>query len=43
MKNTILDSIKLELPSNNLLNEFTKCIKENNRPKGLENIINIFT
>jgi len=42
MKNTILDSIKLELPSNHQLNEFTKHIKENNRPECLGSIISRF-
>ena len=31
MENAVLDSIKLELSSNHLLYEFTKCVKENNR------------
>ena len=39
IKNTILDNIKLELPSNYLLNEL---IKENNRSKGLKSIISKF-
>ena len=33
IKNTILNSIKLELPSNHFINEFIKYIKKNNRPK----------
>ena len=40
MKNTVLNSIKLELPSNYLLDKFTKHVKENNRPKNLGDIIN---
>ena len=39
IKNAILDNIKLELPSNYLLNEL---IKENNRSKGLKSIISKF-
>ena len=33
IKNTILNSIKLELSSNHFINEFTKYVKKNNRPK----------
>ena len=43
MKNTILDSIKLKSSSTYLLNKLTKCVKQNNRPKCLESIINKFT
>jgi len=39
IKNAILDNIKLELPSNHLLNEL---VKENNRSKGLKSIISRF-
>ena len=42
IKNTILDNIKLELPSNYLLNELIKYVKENNRSKGLKSIISKF-
>ena len=41
IKNAILDNIKLELPSN-YLNELIKCVKKNNRSKGLKSIISKF-
>jgi len=43
MKNTILDSIKLKLPSNYFLNKFTKHFKNNNKSEGLRDIISRFT
>ena len=42
MKNTTLNNIKLKLSNNHLLNKFTKHVKKNNRPKGLEDIISKF-
>ena len=39
MKNAILDSIKLKLSSNYLLNKFAQSVEQNNRPKGLGGII----
>ena len=42
MKNTMLDSIKLVLPSNHLLNKLAKHIKQNNRSKSLKDIISRF-
>ena len=39
MKNAILDSIKLKLSSNHLLNKLAQCVKQNNRPKDLGDII----
>ena len=38
----MLDSIKLELPTNYLLNELAKCVKQNNRPKSLGNVMSKF-
>ena len=43
MKNTLLNSIKLELSSNHLLNKLTKHIKENNWLKDFVNTISRFT
>ena len=43
MKNTILNIIKLELPSNHFLNELTKHIKQKNRPESLGGIISRLT
>lgn len=43
IKNTVLDNIKLELSSNHFLNEFTKCVKKNNRSEYLIDIISRFT
>jgi len=42
MKDTVLDSIKLELPSNHLLNELAKGVEQNNRLKGLRSVIGWF-
>ena len=38
----MLDSIKLVLPSNHLLNKLAKHIKQNNRSKSLKDIISRF-
>jgi len=43
MKDTVLDSIKLESPGNYLLNELAKGVEQNNRLKGLGNVIGWFT
>jgi len=43
IKNTILDNVKLELSSNHSLNEFTKCVKKNDRSEYLRGIISRFT
>jgi len=42
VKNAILDSIKLELPSNHLLNELAKHVKKHNGPKGLGDVVGQF-
>ena len=42
MKNATLNNVKLKLSNNHLLNKFTKHVKKNNRPKGLEDIISKF-
>jgi len=39
MENAVLDSIKLKLPCNHLLNKLAKHVKENNRLEGLGGII----
>jgi len=39
MKDTVLDSIKLELPSNHLLNELAKGVEQDNRSKGLGSVV----
>jgi len=43
MKDTILDNIKLKSSSNHFLNELVKSVKQNNRPKDLENTISRLT
>jgi len=43
MKDIVLDSIKLESPSNYLLNELAKYIKYDNKSESLMNIISRFT
>jgi len=43
MKNTVLNNIKLKPPSNYHLNELTKYVKQNNRPKCLKSIMSRFT
>ena len=42
MKNTVLDSIKLESPGNHLLNELAKGVEQDNRSKGLGSVIGWF-
>jgi len=42
MKDTVLDSIKLESPSNHLLNELAKGVEQDNRSKGLGSVIGWF-
>ena len=42
MEDTVLDSIKLELPSNHLLNELAKGIEQDNGPKGLGSVMGWF-
>jgi len=42
MEDTVLDSIKLESPSNHLLNELAKSIEQDNRSKGLGSVIGWF-
>jgi len=39
MEDTVLDSIKLELPSNHLLNELAKGVEQDNGPKGLGSVV----
>jgi len=42
MEDTVLDSIKLELPGNHLLNELAKGVEQDNRSKGLRSVIGWF-
>jgi len=42
MEDTVLDSIKLESPSNHLLNELAKGVEQNNGSKGLGSVIGWF-
>jgi len=42
MKDTVFDSIKLELPSNHLFNELAKGVEQNNGLKGLRSVIGRF-
>jgi len=42
IEDTVLDSIKLESPSNHLLNELAKGIEQNNGSKGLGSVIGWF-
>jgi len=42
MKDTMLDSIKLESSSNHLLNELAKGVEQNNGLKGLRSVIGWF-
>jgi len=39
MKDTVLDSIKLESPSNHLLNELAQGVEQDNGSKGLGSVI----
>ena len=42
MEDTVLDSIKLESPSNHLLNELAKGVEQDNRSKGLGSVVGWF-
>jgi len=42
MEDTVLDSIKLESPSNHLLNELAKGIEQDNGSKGLGSVVGWF-
>jgi len=42
MEDTMLDSIKLESPSNYLLNELTKGVEQDNGSKGLGSVVGWF-
>jgi len=42
MEDTVLNSIKLESPSNHLLNELAKGVEQNNRSKGLGSVVGWF-
>ena len=42
IKDTVLDSIKLESPGNYLLNELAKGVEQDNRLKGLRSVIGWF-
>ena len=42
MEGTVLDSIKLESPSNHLLNELAKGVEQDNGSKGLGSVIGWF-
>jgi len=42
MEDTVLDSIKLELPSNHLLNELAKGVEQDNGSKGLGSVVGWF-
>jgi len=39
MEDTVLDSIKLESPSNHLLNELAKGVEQDNGSKGLGSVV----
>ena len=43
VKDTVLNSVKLESPSNHLLNELAKGVEQDNRSKGLRNVVGWFT
>jgi len=43
IKDTVLDSIKLESPGNYLLNELAKGVEQDNRSKGLGSVVGWFT
>jgi len=43
IKDTVLDSIKLESPGNHLLNELAKGVEQDNRSKGLGSVVGWFT
>ena len=42
IEDTVLDSIKLESPSNHLLNELAKGVEQNNGPKSLGSVVDWF-
>jgi len=42
MEDTVLNSIKLESPSNHLLNELAKGVEQNNGLKGLGSVVGWF-
>jgi len=42
MEDTVLDSIKLESPSNHLLNELAKGVEQDNRLKGFGSVVGWF-
>ena len=42
MKDTVLDSVKLESPSNHLLNKLAKGVEQNNGPKSLGSVVDWF-
>jgi len=42
IEDTMLDNIKLESPSNYLLNELTKGVEQDNGLKGLRSVVNWF-
>jgi len=42
MEDTVLDSIKLESPSNHLLNELAKGVEQDNGSKGLRSVVGWF-
>jgi len=42
MKDTVLDSIKLESPGNHLLNELAKGVEQDNGSKGLGSVVGWF-
>jgi len=42
MEDTVLNSIKLESPSNHLINELAKGVEQDNRLKGFGNVIDWF-
>jgi len=42
MKDTVLNSIKLESPGNHLLNELAKGVEQDNRSKGLGSVVGWF-
>jgi len=43
IEDTVLDNIKLESPSNHLLNELAKGVEQNNGPKSLGSVVGWFS
>jgi len=43
MEDTVLDSIKLKLPRNHILNELTKGVEQDNGSKGLGSVVGWFS